>query len=847
MEQWQKMNPDIFEKFSPNLKKALIMAERISREQNMKMDTEHQLQALILLKGTLANDILSMFEVNADRVQLIASLVSKTEKPKPSDGMNKSAKEAIQYSVQFASKYHHSFVDCEHLLLSLISKKQFNSYLIIERMGINPTEIKKQIESIFSEIDKSKKDEGLNIDEMPEPPLNEDGFDLGGMNGMGPIPGMPPTMTMQKKQSALKQFSLDITEMATKNELDPVVGRDNEISRLVQILSRRKKNNPVLIGDPGVGKTAIVEGLAQRIVNGGVPSSIVNKKILSLDMGSLLAGTMYRGQFESRIKSILEEVKKNKDIILFIDEVHTVIGTGSAEGSMDAANILKPSLSRGEVRIIGATTFDEYKKHIEKDPAFERRFQPIIVPEPTEAETLEILKGIKNKYEHHHHVKYTDEAILAAVSLSKRYIQDRFLPDKAIDLIDEAAAATNVITREAAKLSKLKKEYGKIMSEKDDAVGSEQYEKATFLRQKEVTLAAKIAEIEDTEKKNKKIIIDQNDIGAVVSRWTGIPVTNLSISEKKNFLNLEARLEKFVVGQDEAIKSITQAIRRSRIGISDPKRPIGSFIFLGPTGVGKTELVKVLAREIFGKDDALVKIDMSEFMEKHNVSRLVGAPAGYVGYEEGGKLTEIIRRKPYSVILLDEIEKAHPEVFNILLQILEDGELTDAKGRRIDFRNTLIVMTSNLGTNLLTNQAKIGFETPDSKKEEFDNQYKKMKEHVLQTVEKQFRPEFINRLDQIIVFKPLSQKVIRSIVDIELKKLLDRIKSQNLKITISGKAKDKIAELGYKPEFGARPMRKVIIEQIENPLTEALMLEEFKVGDNVKVELVNNIIILRKE
>lgn len=842
------MNPDIFEKFSPNLKKALVMSERISREQNMKMDTEHLLLSLIFLKGTLANDILSMFEINADRAQLIASLVSKIENPTPSDGMKKSAKEAIQFAVQFASKFRHSFVDCEHLLLSLISKKQFNSYMIIERMGVKPNDIKKQIESVFAEIDRSR-GESPSIMDMPEGSGDDEMSDMGPMNPMGPIgpiPGMQTTMAANKKQSILKQFTSDMTEMANRGELDPVVGRDNEISRLIQILSRRKKNNPVLMGDPGVGKTAIVEGLAERIVSGGVPSSIGNKKILSLDMGSLLAGTMYRGQFEQRIKGVLEEVKKQKDIILFIDEIHTVIGTGSAEGSMDAANILKPALSRGDIRVIGATTFDEYKKHIEKDPAFERRFQPITVPEPSELETLAILNGIKGKYENHHHVKYTNEAIRAAVSLSKRYIQDRFLPDKAIDLIDEAAAATNIVTKEAAKLSALKKDYNKIMAEKDEAVTSEHYEKATFLRQREITLAEKIANLENTEKLNKKSEINENDIASVVSRWTGIPVTNLSIAEKKNFLNLEERLKKYIVGQDEAISSITQAIRRSRVGISDPRRPIGSFIFLGPTGVGKTELVKVLAREIFGKDDALIKIDMSEFMEKHNVSRLVGAPAGYVGYEEGGKLTETVRRKPYSVILLDEIEKAHPEVFNILLQILEDGELTDAKGRRIDFRNTLIVMTSNLGTNVLTKQAKIGFEINKSGQEEFDREYDKMKENVLETVEKSFRPEFINRLDQIIVFKPLSREVIRNIVDIELKKLFNRLSERNIKFKISTAAKNKISELGYKPQFGARPMRKVIVENIENPLTEGIMSEEFVPGDRVSIDLNEDKIVLKK-
>ena len=832
------MDP-IFEKFAPNLKNVLISAEKIANEQKTRLDTEHQFLALVLMKNTLANDILSFFEISTDRAQLVADLLNKKIDQKNIGGITDSAKQAIQLAVQIASKYGHNSVDCEHLLLALVSNKKFNSYSVVERMGINPKDIKKQIESVFSEIkhagEENKKEEIIDESLSDIPPIGPfGGFSAG------------PTMTKTGKGQSLKLFTTNICDQVRKNLIDPVIGRDDEIDRLIQILSRRKKNNPVLIGEPGVGKTAIVEGLARRIVEGQVPAVLTDKEILMLDMGSLLAGTMYRGQFESRIKNILDEISQKNNVILFVDEIHTIVGTGAAEGSMDAANLLKPKLARGDLRMIGATTFDEYKKYIEKDSAFERRFQPVIVDEPDESETLAILRGIKEKYESHHGVIYTDEALIAAVKFSHRYIQDRFLPDKAIDLIDEAAAATNTVTKKGKKLAVMRREMEIVLEKKDQAVLNEQYEKASNFRQQEFKLSSQIKLLEEKETKQKKIIITEINIAKVVSKWCGIPLTNLSISEKKQFLNLEKKLSKFIVGQDEAIKSISEAIRRSRVGISDPKRPIGSFIFLGPTGVGKTELVKVLAREIYGSEDSLIKIDMSEFMERHNVSRLVGAPAGYVGYEEGGKLTEKIRRQPYSVILLDEIEKAHPEVFNILLQIMEDGELTDAKGRKVDFKNSIIIMTSNLGTDLLTKQASIGFKSDKEDKKSFDQTYEKLKNNVLDNLERHFRPEFLNRLDKTIVFKPLTHEAIRDIVSIEIKKLSDRISEQKISLTVSRKAKDWIGNSGFKPEFGARPMRRVIVDHIENPLSEAILSEKFQPKDSVLADLKQNRIVLIK-
>jgi len=819
---------NIFSKFSPNLRQALMMSERISKEQNSNIDTEHQLLALILQKGTLANDILLMFDISIERAQLVSSLVSRKGQI---NGVNENAKESIKLAVQFAMKHKHSHIDCEHLLLALISNKKFNSYNIIERMGINPKEIKKQIEAVFGQADRTIHQETQPNDKSEE---IEEGIDI---ENISPFPNMVGAgLKTKKDKSAIKEFTINISEMAAKGKIDPVIGRSSEIERIIQILIRRKKNNPVLIGEPGVGKTAIIEGLALKIHEGKVPSAINGKEIYSLDLSALLAGTMYRGQFEVRIKKLLDEIEKNKNAILFIDELHTVIGAGSAEGSLDAANILKPKLARGEIRVIGATTLDEYKKHIEKDVAFERRFQTVLVTEPTVDDTLKILKGIAKQYESHHHVIYHASALTAAAVLSNRYIQDRFLPDKAIDLIDEAAAARKMRANHNSKLNTLYKELKETIKKKDDAVSSEHYEKATFLRQKELAISEKIAALEKTNKVKNLPVISEQDIALIVSKWTGIPVTNLDLQEKNRYLNLEKTIKKHIIGQDSAIEQITSAIKRSRVGISNPNRPMGSFIFLGPTGVGKTELVKVLAREIFGSEKSLVKIDMSEFMEKHNVSRLVGAPAGYIGYEEGGQLTERVRRQPYSIVLFDEIEKAHPDVFNILLQIMEDGELTDAKGRKVNFRNTLIVLTSNLGTDLLNSSSSIGFNDNINSSAD-SNRYQKMAEKVNDSIEKHFKPEFINRLDGIIIFKPLNEKTVEKIAKLELNKLKQRLQKNEIFIDVSDKLVKWLAQKGYKPDYGARPMRKIISDTIENPLSELILRGEYVQGNKIFLDI----------
>lgn len=808
-----------------------MMSEKISKEQNSNIDTEHQLLALILHKGTLANDILLMFDVSIERAQLVSSLVSHKDQI---NGVNENAKESIKLAVQFAMKHKHSHIDCEHLLLALISNKKFNSYNIIERMGVSPKEIKKQIEAVFGQADRTMHQELNHVDKSGGV---EEGIDI---ENFAPFPNMVGTgLKTKKDKSAIKEFTTNISDMAAKGKIDPVIGRSTEIERIIQILIRRKKNNPVLIGEPGVGKTAIIEGLALKILEGKVPSAINGKEIYSLDLSALLAGTMYRGQFEVRIKKLLDEIEKNKNAILFIDELHTVIGAGSAEGSLDAANILKPKLARGEIRVIGATTLDEYKKHIEKDAAFERRFQTVVVSEPSVDDTIKILKGIAKQYESHHHVVYENSSLEAAATLSNRYIQDRFLPDKAIDLIDEAAAARKIQTNHNSKLNTLYKDLKETINKKDDAVSNEHYEKATFLRQKELAILEKISVLEKSDRTKNTPVISDQDIAHIVSKWTGIPVTGLDLHEKNRYLDLHKIVKKHIIGQDEAVDQISSAIKRSRVGISNPDRPMGSFIFLGPTGVGKTELVKVLSKEIFGSEKLLIKIDMSEFMEKHNVSRLVGAPAGYVGYEEGGQLTERVRRQPYSVILFDEIEKAHPDVFNILLQIMEDGELTDAKGRKVNFRNTLIVLTSNLGTDLLNSGSTIGF---NDKLSADNNNYQKMVEKVHDSVEKHFKPEFINRLDGIIIFKPLTQKAIEKIARLELTKLKQRLHQNEIFVEFNDKVVKWLAKNGYEPNYGARPMRKIIADKIENPLSEMILQNNFSKRDKIMLDISANIV-----
>lgn len=830
------MEQNIFKKFSDNIKKVLIEAEKIARDQKTNLNTEHQLLSLSLIKDGLASELLVNYGITPDKIGLTSSLMIRSLESDQKLGITSDAKKSIEKAVKIASEYGHTIVDCEHLLLAILSNQNYNSYKIISRIGIKPEIIQTQIRSIFGSLKEVNipKNDNISSDQYEE--------DFDPIEMIRPVSPLNPTLNKTKKESLLELFSKNITSLAREDKLDPVIGREAEMERVMQILSRRTKNNPILVGEPGVGKTSVVEGLAQRIIIGKVPINLLGHEILSLDMASLIAGTMYRGQFESRIKKILSEIKKKRNIILFIDEIHTVVGAGSTEGSVDAANILKPMLTRGELRLVGSTTFDEYKKYIEKDSAFERRLQPVKILEPNIDETIKILHGIKNKYEKHHQVKYTDKAISAAAILSRRYINDRFLPDKAIDLIDEAAAATRTFSKNAVRLTKLKKQLREILHQKDDLIVEEHYKEATLLREKEIRLEQEIEKLKNNDDGIKMTVIDDTHIAKLVAKWTGVPVTNLTFEEKKRYLNLESRIKKRVVGQDEAIQEISKAIKRARVGISNPNRPLGSFIFLGPTGVGKSLLAKVMAEEVLGDKKSLIKIDMSEFMERHNVSRLIGAPAGYIGYEEGGKLTEAIRKNPYSVVLLDEIEKAHPEVFNILLQVMEDGELTDARGRRIDFKNTIIIMTSNLGTDVLTHQAAIGFKGSMNLK----NNYEKLEKSVLESVEKNFRPEFINRIDKIIIFKPLSDSSIQKITNIELAQLKTRLLSNNYNISFSDSIKKYISKKGYDPDFGARPIRKAIADFIEAPLSEKILTEEFLLGDNIYATEKNDAVVLSK-
>lgn len=827
------MNNDIFKKFSPNLKKALIEAEKIAASYRSAINTEHQLLSLLQNKDTLAFEILSSFDISTDRISLISSLVT----PKPvadKDTINPDARKSIQMAVQNALKYNHANIGSEHLLLALISDKSFNSYQIIERTGIDPKKIKKQIKSIFFGINNSFSSQtkplprNIAFDDagfMP-PEMGEDQPFF----GFGAMP-QDNIAGIAKKESALDQFSINLTKSALAGKLDPVIGREKEILRLTQTLSRRTKNNPILIGEPGVGKTSIVEGLAQKIAAGAVPDKLRGMEIMSIDLGSILAGTMYRGQFESRIKKILAEITIRRNIILFVDEIHMMVGAGSTEGSIDAANLLKPMLAKGELRLIGSTTFDEYKKHIEKDSAFERRFQPIQVPESTIKETVTILNGIKSRYESFHHVKYLPEAIRAATELSARYINDRFLPDKAIDLLDEAGAAKNLDINKNQRLDRLETQLAEIKKKKEDAIASERYEEATTIRETEIKLSQEINKISANTPKNAERTVSDSDIAKLVSEWTGVPVANINKSERKNYLNLDKNIRKYIIGQDAAILELSKALKRARTGIGNPKRPIGSFLFLGPTGVGKTELAKVLAREVFGDNNSLIKLDMSEFIEKHNVARLIGAPAGYVGYEEGGRLTETVRKNPYSVILFDEIEKAHPEVFNILLQIMEDGQLSDAKGRKVDFRNCIIILTSNLGTEILRRQTMIGFNKSHSSKD----RYLKLKDSIIEMVEKSFRPEFINRLDQIIVFYPLGKNAITKIVTLQINELAARLEKQGIRLDAPATVRELIAKESYNEEYGARPIRKYIADHIETLISDALLAEKYHSSDVIRL------------
>lgn len=796
----------MFAKFTERARKVLSIAEQEALKlKHSYVGTEHILYGLIVEgKGIAARSLIDN-GVSKEMVENeIKDMIGEGKNEvKGSIGLTPRSKKVLNLAMDEARKMGHNYIGTEHLLLGLIREGEGVAVRIL-------MDSKSDINNI--------KDEVVDL--------------LGGKDSVN-----------KKKQSSggktknLDEYSRDLTEMARENKLDPVIGRENEIDRVIQVLSRRTKNNPVLIGEPGVGKTAIIEGLAQRIVSENVPELLLEKRVVSLDLSSLVAGSKYRGEFEQRLKSVMNEITENGNIILFIDEMHTLVGAGAAEGAIDAANILKPALARGELQVVGATTLDEYRKYIEKDAALERRFQSVLVEENSTDEAIDILKGLRDPYEAHHKVKITDQAIEDAVLLSHRYISDRFLPDKAIDLIDEAASKVRLSnSTRPPEFKELSEKLEEVEKEKEAAVKNQEFEKAARMRDKEKGLKQELKELKnnwENEKGKADAVVTTEDIAEVVSNWTGIPVTKLEEAETEKLLRLEDELHERVIGQDEAITAVSEAVRRARAGLKDPNRPIGSFIFLGPTGVGKTELAKTLAETMFNDEEAMIRVDMSEYMEKHSVSRLVGSPPGYVGHDEGGQLTEPVRRKPYSVILFDEIEKAHPDVFNVLLQILEDGVLTDTHGRKVDFKNTIVIMTSNVGADFIEKQSQLGFKAGNDEKAN----YEKMKDNVMTQLRKTFRPEFLNRLDEIIVFHSLSKEHIKQIVDLMLDDLRERLKEKEIELEMTEAAKEKLAEDGYDSEFGARPLRREIQRKIENSLSIKILDKELEEDQKIIVDV----------
>ena len=732
------------------------------------------------------------------------------------------AKRVLELSWDEARQLGHNYIGTEHLLLGLIREGEGVAARVLENLGVDLNKIRSNVVKMLGES---------------KPQTVSSGSSSSSSSSGG-----------KTKTPSLDEFGRDLTLAAQELRLDPVVGREKEIERVIQILARRTKNNPVLIGEPGVGKTAVAEGLAIRIVNAEVPDILDGKKVIQLDMGLLVAGTKYRGEFEERLKKIMDEIRQAGNIILVIDEMHTLIGAGAAEGAIDAANILKPALSRGEIQVIGATTLDEYRKYVEKDSALERRFQSVIIDEPTEDESIEIIKGLKPKYEEHHKLIISDEAIVAAVKLSNKYITDRFLPDKAIDVIDEASSKVRLkVSNLSPEGKELEKELRVLIKDKEDAIRNQEFEKASQLRDEEADLKDKIREMaqkyREEHEANKPTVTAEN-VAEVIATMTGVPVTKLTEGESERLLKLEDTLHARVIGQHDAVVAISKAIRRARVGLKSPNRPIGSFIFCGPTGVGKTELAKALAEAVFGSEDNMIRVDMSEFMEKHSTAKLIGSPPGYVGYDDGGHLTELVRKKPYSVILFDEIEKAHPDVFNIMLQILDDGRLTDAKGRHVNFKNTIIIMTSNVGASMITTTSRLGFSTSD---DESKDKYEKLKETVSEEMKKAFRPEFLNRIDETIVFAHLSQEEIRQIVDLMLKDLFKRLAERELSVEVTDEVKDHLAKNGYSEAYGARPLRRLIQRKIEDMLAEEILSGKYAPGDTIVIKLVDDKIAFEKK
>ena len=729
------------------------------------------------------------------------------------------AKRVLELSWDEARQLGHNYIGTEHLLLGLIREGEGVAARVLENLGVDLNKIRTNVVKMLGE----SKSQTVS-------------------SGGGSAP------TSKVKTPSLDEYGTDLTLAAAEMRLDPVVGREKEIERVIQILARRTKNNPVLLGEPGVGKTAVAEGLATRIVNGEVPDILEDKKVIQLDMGLLIAGTKYRGEFEERLKKIMDEIRQAGNVILVIDEMHTLIGAGAAEGAIDAANILKPALSRGEIQVIGATTLDEYRKYIEKDSALERRFQSIIIEEPSIDETIEIIRGLKFKYEEHHELVISDEAVVAATKLSAKYVTDRFLPDKAIDALDEASSKVRLkvssLCPEARELDKKLKE---IVKDKEEAIRNQDFEKASSLRDDEADMKDKIREVTEQWKKDNeanKPVVTAEDVAEVIATMTGVPVTRLTEGESERLLNLEKVLHERVIGQNDAIVAVSKAIRRARVGLKSPNRPIGSFIFSGPTGVGKTELAKALAAAMFGSEDNMIRVDMSEFMEKHSTAKLIGSPPGYVGYDDGGQLSELVRKKPYSVILFDEIEKAHPDIFNIMLQILDDGRLTDAKGRHINFKNTVIIMTSNVGASMITTQGKLGFSTAEDEKKD---KYEKLKDTVNEELKKAFRPEFLNRIDDIIVFAHLSKEEIREIVDLMMKDLFKRLSERELTMEVTDEVKDFLAKDGYSEAYGARPLRRLIQRKIEDELAEEILTNAYEAGDTIVLKLKDDKIVFEKK
>ncbi len=809
----------MFERFTDRARKVMALANQEAQRFNHEhIGTEHILLGLVKEGSGVGATVLKNLDVDIKKLRLEVEKHVKSGPDLVTMGklpQTPKAKKVIEYAIEEARALNHNYVGTEHILLGLLRETEGIAAQILIGLGLKLEEVRQEVLNLL----------GAGVDSEP----GEVGM------SMGPAAARPKT---KSKTPALDSFGRDLTELAANKELDPVIGRHNEIERLVQILCRRTKNNPVLLGEPGVGKTAIVEGLSQQIISKDVPEILKEKRIVVLDLAMMVAGTKYRGQFEERIKAVINEVRRAKNVILFIDELHTLVGAGGAEGAIDASNVLKPALARGEVQCVGATTLDEYRKHIEKDGALERRFQTIIVDPPNKDEAVEILRGLRDRYEAHHKVHFTDEALFQAVELSTRYITGRCLPDKAIDVVDEAGARVRLKNMTPPPdLAEIEERVEKLQREKDEAVKNAEYERAASLRDEaQKMLEQKNQMQKDWYEKNKESTgeVDEEIIAEVVSKMTGVPLTRLEKKEAQRLLELETELHKRVVSQDEGINAIAKAVRRSRSGLKDPNRPMGCFVFLGPSGVGKTLLARALAEFLFSDESALVQLDMSEFMEKHNVSRLVGAPPGYVGYEEGGQLTERIRRKPYAVLLLDEIEKAHSDVYNMLLQIMEEGRLTDSFGRHIDFKNVILIMTSNIGADLIKNQSGFGF----GKKTEESN-YEKMKDLINKEVERYFRPEFLNRVDDVVVFKPLTRENLQTVVEYELSKVFKRVIEHGLKLELTEQAKEFLIDKGYNPEFGARPLRRAIEHYIEDPLSESSLRGEFKGKNLVKIDVLD--------